>query len=149
MSGPPCWFNCLYSCLIAALATPVGYQTGLKGPVGTQDSRLVNGLGAIFSDYIFRYIKKSKMPIVRGASMMSLGTWKARSTKYQRFLNLSNVFLLIVSTILLFSAGILMSFYHLTKVSKKENMTNNKMSLNFSLTSGRGIFTPAPCACLP
>eukprot|EP00092_Neocalanus_flemingeri_P021978 GFUD01023836.1.p1 GENE.GFUD01023836.1~~GFUD01023836.1.p1 ORF type:complete len:294 (+),score=59.87 GFUD01023836.1:67-948(+) len=56
------------------------------------------------------------MPIVRGSSMMSLGTWKARSTRYQRFLNLSNVFLLIVSTILLFSAGILINFYHLTKL---------------------------------
>jgi len=56
------------------------------------------------------------MPIVRGASMMSLGTWTARSTKYQKFLNISNVFLLIVSTILLFSSGILMTFYHLTKL---------------------------------
>jgi len=56
------------------------------------------------------------MPIVRGASMMSLGTWNARSTKYQKFLNLSNVFLLIVSTILLFSSGVLMTFYHLPKL---------------------------------
>ena len=63
-------------------------------------------------------IKKTTtaMPIVRGASMMSLGTWKARSTKYQRFLNLSNVFMLIVSTVLLFTSGILIGFYHLTKV---------------------------------
>jgi len=56
------------------------------------------------------------MPIARGSSMMSLGTWKARSTKYQRFLNLSNVFMLIVSTILVFTAGILIGFYHLTKL---------------------------------
>jgi len=48
--------------------------------------------------------------------MMSLGTWKARSTKYQRFLNLSNVFMLIVSTILLFTSGILIGFYHLSKL---------------------------------
>jgi len=48
--------------------------------------------------------------------MMSLGTWKARSTKYQRFLNLSNVFMLIVSTVLLFTSGILIGFYHLTKL---------------------------------
>jgi len=48
--------------------------------------------------------------------MMSLGTWKARSTKYQRFLNLSNVFMLIVSTILVFTAAILIGFYHLTKL---------------------------------
>ena len=56
------------------------------------------------------------MPMVRGSSMMSLGTWNRRSTKYQRFLNLSNVFLLIVSTGLLFSSTVLMSFYHMTKV---------------------------------
>lgn len=56
------------------------------------------------------------MPMVRGSSMMSLGTWTRRSTKYQRFLNLSNVFLLIVSTGLLFSSTVLMSFYHMTKL---------------------------------
>jgi len=56
------------------------------------------------------------MPMVRGSSMMSLGTWNRRSTKYQRFLNLSNVFLLIVSTGLLFSSTVLMSFYHMTKL---------------------------------
>ena len=50
--------------------------------------------------------------------MMSLGTWTRRSTKYQRFLNLSNVFLLIVSTGLLFSSTVLMSFYHMTKVRR-------------------------------
>ena len=50
--------------------------------------------------------------------MMSLGTWTARSTKYQKFLNLSNVFLLIVSTGLLFTSVVLMSFYHMTKVRR-------------------------------
>ena len=58
------------------------------------------------------------MPMVRGSSMMSLGTWTARSTKYQKFLNLSNVFLLIVSTGLLFTSVVLMIFYHMTKVRK-------------------------------
>lgn len=48
--------------------------------------------------------------------MMSLGTWNRRSSKYQKFLNLSNVFMLIVSTILLFFAGMLIRFYHLTKL---------------------------------
>jgi len=48
--------------------------------------------------------------------MMSLGTWSKRSTRYQRFLNLCNVFLLITSTILIFSAVVLISFYHLTKL---------------------------------
>jgi hypothetical protein len=49
--------------------------------------------------------------------MMSLGTWKARSTKYQRFLNLSQVFLLITSIILIFAAAILIKFYHITKLN--------------------------------
>jgi len=48
--------------------------------------------------------------------MMSLGTWNARSTKYQRFLNLSNVFMLIVSTMLVYTSSNLIGFYHLTKL---------------------------------
>ena len=56
------------------------------------------------------------MQMIRGSSTMSLETWSKRSTKYQRFLNLSNVFLLIASTGLLFSSTVLMSFYHMTKV---------------------------------
>lgn len=56
------------------------------------------------------------MPMIRGSSMMSLGTWSRRSTRYQKFLNLCNVFLLITSTILIFSAIVLISFYHLTKL---------------------------------
>ena len=48
--------------------------------------------------------------------MMSLGTWTRRSTKYQKFLNLSNVFLLIVSTGLLFTSVVFMRYYHMTKV---------------------------------
>lgn len=54
--------------------------------------------------------------MVARASMMSLGTWSARSTKYQKFLNLSNVFLLISSTILIFCATILISWYHMLKL---------------------------------
>jgi hypothetical protein len=49
--------------------------------------------------------------------MMSLGTWTRRSTKYQKFLNLSNVFLLIVSTALLFTSVVLMRYFHMTKLS--------------------------------
>ena len=56
------------------------------------------------------------MPMMKGTSMMSLGTWTARSNKYQTFINVSNVFLLIASTVLLFSSGVLINFYHLTKV---------------------------------
>ena len=63
------------------------------------------------------------MPLVRGASMMSLGTWSKRSSRYQKFLNLCNVFLLITSTILIFSSIVLMSFYHLTKVKHKMMMS--------------------------
>jgi len=48
--------------------------------------------------------------------MMSLGTWNRRSTRYQKLLNLCNVFLLITSTILIFSSVVLMSFYHITKL---------------------------------
>ena len=112
------------------------------------------------------------MPMVRGSSMMSLGTWTRRSTKYQRFLNLSNVFLLIVSTGLLFSSIVLMSFYHMTKVGETVRVfavavtqlshvtpvfycklyygpsvvTNINI---FSYFSGLGISTPSPCACWP
>lgn len=56
------------------------------------------------------------MPIVQGSSMMSLGTWTARSSKYQKFLNLSNVFMLITSTTLIFLAVVLIKFYHITKL---------------------------------
>jgi len=57
-----------------------------------------------------------KMPMVARASMMSLGTWESRSTKYQKFLNLSNVFLLISSTILIFCAILLITWYHMLKL---------------------------------
>ena len=67
-------------------------------------------------EYKFFWTYIATMPIAKGSSMLSLGTWKARSTKYQRFLNLTNVFMLIVSTILLFTSGVLITFYHLTKV---------------------------------
>jgi hypothetical protein len=39
-----------------------------------------------------------------------------KATKYQKFLNLANVFLLITSTILIFSASILIKFYHISKL---------------------------------
>jgi hypothetical protein len=64
----------------------------------------------------FRELISLKMPMVARASMMSLGTWSARSTKYQKFLNLANVFLLISSTILIFCATILISWYHMLKL---------------------------------
>ena len=70
--------------------------------------------------------------------MMSLGTWKARSTKYQRFINLSNVFMLIVSNILLISRRSVLWIFK-TKYFTKY----------FRLTSGHGITMPALCACWP
>ena len=56
------------------------------------------------------------MGLVRGVSKMSLGTWGARASKYQKFINLANVFLTVTSTILVFLAIVLMKFYHLDKL---------------------------------
>ena len=42
-----------------------------------------------------------------GSAKSTLSMMTRRATKYQRFLNFSNVFLLIVSTFLMFSAAIL------------------------------------------
>jgi len=69
--------------------------------------------------------------------MMSLGTWKARSTKYQRFLNLSHVFLLITSTILVFSAAILIKFFHITKL----NFWSMWFYVNPTLMIALGLYT--------
>ncbi len=58
------------------------------------------------------------MPLLRsGSARSTLSMMQRRTTKYQKFLNLSNVFLLITSTILIFSAVILMKFYHLDKLN--------------------------------
>ena len=58
------------------------------------------------------------MPLFRSGSQKStLSVMQSRVTKYQRFLNLSNVFLLITSTILIFTAIVLMRFYHVTKLN--------------------------------
>ena len=57
------------------------------------------------------------MPMFRSGSQKStLSMVQQRVTKYQKFLNLSNVFLLITSTILIFTAIVLMKFYHVTKL---------------------------------
>lgn len=58
------------------------------------------------------------MPLLRrsGSAKSTLSMMQRRATKYQRFLNLSNVFLLTTSTILLFSAAVLIKFYHITKL---------------------------------
>ena len=56
------------------------------------------------------------MPMLRsGTSTLSM--MQRRTTKYQKFLNLSNVFLLITATILIFSAVVLIKFYHVDKLS--------------------------------
>lgn len=55
------------------------------------------------------------MPLLRhGTSTLSMIQRKA--TKYQKFLNLNCVFLSITSTILIFTAIILMKFYHIDKL---------------------------------
>jgi len=58
--------------------------------------------------------KLVKMPLERARSTLSMMQRKA--TKYQKYLNLSNVFLLITSTILIFTAVVLMKFYHVDKL---------------------------------
>ena len=54
------------------------------------------------------------MALQRARSTLSMMQRKA--TKYQKYLNLSNVFLLITSTILIFTTVILMKFYHVDKL---------------------------------
>lgn len=57
------------------------------------------------------------MPLLRtGSAKSTLSMMQRKATKYQKFLNLSNVFLLITSTILIFSAVILIKFYHIDKL---------------------------------
>jgi len=73
--------------------------------------------------------------------MMSLGTWKARSTKYQRFLNISNVFLLITSTILIFSSIVLIKFYHISKLS----FWSEWFYINPMLMIALGLYTFCVC----
>jgi len=56
------------------------------------------------------------MPMIRGASTMTLGTWTTRSSKYQKILNVLNTFMIIVSLILIGTAAVLIRFYHFTKL---------------------------------
>ena len=63
-------------------------------------------------------VKKTKiitMPLFKsGSNKSTLSVMQQRVTRYQKFLNLSNVFLLVTSTILIFTAIVLMKFYHVT-----------------------------------
>ena len=61
---------------------------------------------------------KFEMPTLQrsGSARSTLSMIQRKATKYQKYLNLSNVFLLITSTILIFSAIILMKFYHVDKL---------------------------------
>lgn len=57
------------------------------------------------------------MPLLRsGSARSTLSMIQRKATRYQKYLNLSNVFLLITSTILIFSAIVLMKFYHVDKL---------------------------------
>jgi len=53
---------------------------------------------------------------VSGVSTLSSGTWKRRSSKYQKYINVFNVLLMLVSTALIFVAGLLIRYYHLPKL---------------------------------
>lgn len=64
-----------------------------------------------------------------------------RASKYQGLLNLSNVFLLIASTILVFSAVILIKFYHLDKL----NFWSSYFTIVPYLMISLGIFTFLVC----
>jgi hypothetical protein len=52
-----------------------------------------------------------------GSAKSTLSMMQRKATQYQKYLNLSNVFLLITSTILIFSAIILIKFYHIDKLA--------------------------------
>jgi len=57
------------------------------------------------------------MPMsVSAVSTLSSGTWKRRSSKYQKYINVFNVLLMLVSTALIFVAGLLIRYYHLPKL---------------------------------
>ena len=62
-------------------------------------------------------LKSSKMPMFRSGSQKStLSMMRQKTTKYQKFLNVSNVLLVITSTLIIFTAVILIKFYHINKL---------------------------------
>ena len=123
-SNRQCWAGLGWAGLVVD-RNQSGFGGKLKCPTQHQHTNHRHFLTSkIFADFdkvcfVTRGERGVRMPLVRGASMMSLGTWSKRSSRYQKFLNLCNVFLLITSTILIFSSIVLMSFYHLTKVKHK------------------------------
>lgn len=57
------------------------------------------------------------MPMFRSGSQRStLSMMQRKTTKYQKFLNVSNVLLLVTSTIIIFTAVMLIKFYHISKL---------------------------------
>jgi uncharacterized membrane protein (DUF2068 family) len=57
------------------------------------------------------------MPMFRSGSQKStLSMMQQKTTKYQKFLNVSNVLLVITSTLIIFTAVILIKFYHINKL---------------------------------
>jgi hypothetical protein len=57
------------------------------------------------------------MGLFRASSQVSTFSQAQRKvTKFQKFLNVSNVILLVTSTIIIFTAVILMKFYHVEKL---------------------------------
>lgn len=79
------------------------------------------------------------MTLSSARSTLSMYTRKA--TKYQKLLNLSNVFLLITSTVLIFSSIILMKFYHLMKL----DFWSDFFWITPALMMGLGLYTFLIC----
>jgi hypothetical protein len=51
-----------------------------------------------------------------GSAKSTLSMMQRKTTKYQKFLNVSNVVLVITSTLIIFTAVILIKFYHVNKL---------------------------------
>lgn len=57
------------------------------------------------------------MPMFRtGSHKSTLSMMQRKTTRYQKWLNLSNVFLLVISTLIIFTAVVLIKFYHISKL---------------------------------
>jgi hypothetical protein len=81
------------------------------------------------------------MALIRGVSKMSLGTWGRKASKYQKFINVSNVFLAITSLILVFIAVVLMRVYHLDKL----HFWSTSFVVTPYLMAALGLFSFAIC----
>jgi hypothetical protein len=67
----------------------------------------------------------------------TLSMMQRKTTRYQKWLNLSNVFLLVTSTLIIFTAAVLIKFYHLTKL----DFWSVYFSILPNYTVALGVFT--------